>query len=197
MALDDFPTNPLRPASNGNAQRPILLGISADALKALGAQTLDEWETSRAQESAPPVPATRNSVRQTFSSSSAATSSNGSIVAVPIGGPRSTEHVKQFYELCQGRGLVPEFEFPKIGERWAAVLKVAGHGVEAQGLFASKMEGKEVCAREGCEIVKSMAVRGDMVGGKMDGGEGGSGGLKKLQEENWVGMLLGMFFDAG
>lgn len=188
---DAFPAKTHQAAYTENARQSVP-DMSIEALRALGVQTLDEWINTPTQEPSSSNPAPQNTTTTTKHTSplSSTSATTPSVLAVPLGGPRTSEHVKQLYQLCQVRGLVPEFEYEKKGERWGAVLKVAGRVVEAQGSFASKMEGKEVCAREGCGIVEALPVRG---AGGGDGDGAGADGLKRLQEENWVGMLLGVF----
>ena len=111
--------------------------------------------------------------------------SNGSKLKSPepiqVGGPKSSHHVTLLFQMCQERGLVPEFEIaadPHVSQRFGGRLTVGEATVTLETNEVSKKDARQALAAKGCEIVRDM-------------------NSQKQQEEsttgteNWVGKLLG------
>lgn len=108
-------------------------------------------------------------------------------VAVPLGKPRTTEHIKHFHELCQQRGIAPAFEFENVDQqRFGVRLSFGDKVLEEKGPFNSKKEAKEAVAERGLEVVREMVREG-----ALSTDEGGSRGGGEERAENWIGLLLG------
>ncbi len=99
---------------------------------------------------------------------------------------RTSQAVSRLYELCQPRGLQPEFLFE---EPWPQNFKVrliiAGRDISEGKLFPNKKAAKEAIARKGIEVLMNdpeLASKGSLV--MMSAGGPPTG-------ENWVGKLMG------
>lgn len=197
--------------------------ILPQELQDIGAETLEEAiEKSRAKAAAN-VSANASvtvTVLESPSSLSAAappsrisatttTSTALPFVPIPLGGPRSAEHIALLYQLCQKRAIQPEFVFEQRGARHQASLilgNVLLHSEDGR-TYSTKKEAKEVLAKKGVELVKQwdeedkkkqeeLDLRSSEDGNGEDGitspGQAEPKAMKDAEpQENWVGMLLG------
>lgn len=99
---------------------------------------------------------------------------------VQLGGAKTNHHVTILYQLCQSRGLVPQFEIeaqPNGG--FGGWLQVGNETIFSSEGWLNKKEAKEALAEKGLELVKGM---GDKKNGKGVAAEG--------EPKNWIGLLL-------
>lgn len=144
----------------------------------------------------PPPPFKRISTTTT-------TSDTLRFIPVPLGRPRSAEHIALLYQLCQKRAIQPEFAFEQHGIKYKASLKLGNVLLRPEEgvTYGTKKEAKEVLAKKGVELVKQWEEEDEIKQREADArGEGAIHGQSQAAakevkdtepQENWVGMLLG------
>ncbi|KAI9882824.1 MAG: hypothetical protein M1823_005422 [Watsoniomyces obsoletus] len=100
---------------------------------------------------------------------------------------RTSQSVSRLYEMCQPRGLQPEFQFEEPWpQNFRVKLIIAGKEIPSEPvLFPNKKAAKEAVARKAVEVLENDPEWG-MV---MNGGNGVIGG-GAATGENWVGKLM-------
>jgi len=131
---------------------------------------------------------------------------------VALSGPRTAENIKLLYHICQVRAVQPEFHFEQIGLRHRVSLSLANLLVEDEPgrTYGTKKEGKEVLAGKGLELVRKWQMEearaNEAAASKRLGSSAisttdnvsAAAGAAQIEavttwnQENWVGMLLGM-----
>lgn len=121
----------------------------------------------------------------TSTAKSSKASSNGSTLknseSIQVGGPKSSHHVTLLFQMCQERGLVPEFDIkedPPMSQQFRGTLTVGGATITLETSEASKKDARQSLAARGCELVRDMSSPK-------------SSGNSTTGTENWVGKLLG------
>lgn len=109
-------------------------------------------------------------------------SGSSSIEPVQLGAPKTSQHVKVLYEICQGSGLQLEFKIDGDNSGFGGWVSVNGEKIEADELWRNKKEAKEGLAEKGMELAQKLAqnpksapVPSAAVGPQV----------------NWIGNLLG------
>lgn len=99
---------------------------------------------------------------------------------IQLGGPRTSQHVKQLYEICQSRGLQPEFEYEGDDSCFSGSITINDETISIDQKFRSKKDVKEALAEAGIEIAKRVAqdIRPMMA-------------TDANNQVNWIGKLLG------
>lgn len=101
---------------------------------------------------------------------------------VQLGAPKTSQHVKLLYEICQGSGLQLEFKIDGDPSGFGGWVSVNGEKIEADELWRSKKEAKEGLAEKGIELAQKLAQnpRSAQVAAATVG-----------HQVNWIGNLLG------
>ena len=109
-------------------------------------------------------------------------SGSSSTEPVQLGAPKTSQHVKLLYEICQSSGLQLEFKIDGNHSGFGGWVSINGEKIEADEVWRSKKEAKEGLAEKGMELAhrlaqnpKSVPVAAAAVG----------------HQVNWVGNLLG------
>jgi len=176
----------------------------SDEIRLIGGRTLEECRVdSAAALVAHPLPAAYIQAPRPSTPGQIGVESQ-SPTPVALSGPRTAENIKLLYQICQTRAVQPEFHFEQVGLRHRVSLRLGDTLVEdEQGrTYETKKEGKEVLAGKGLDIVKMWQLE------EARASEAAamrilesSGTVNKMPEtapvqawnqENWVGMLLGM-----
>ncbi|MCJ1266273.1 hypothetical protein MMC22_006156 [Lobaria immixta] len=79
---------------------------------------------------------------------------------VQLGSPRTSQHVSTLHQLCQKRGIVPEFEIDgDQNDGFGGWLKVGSETISRDERWPKKKDAREGLAERGVEVVKSMQER--------------------------------------
>jgi hypothetical protein len=108
------------------------------------------------------------------------------LVPIPLGKPRSSEHVQALFRLAQARRITPGFEFSEVSPQKFAVKLVFGTVViEDAGPFNSKKEAKESVCQKGLDTLKSVP--------EQPAGESSKdGSAVGVPQEPWLAVLNSM-----
>ncbi|MCJ1468621.1 hypothetical protein MMC07_007250 [Pseudocyphellaria aurata] len=99
---------------------------------------------------------------------------------VQLGTPKTNHHVSTLNQLCQKRGMLPEYEIEGDQFGFGGRLKIGKETISRDERWPSKKEAREALAETGLEVIKGMQeVEKAPVAGA---------------QTNWVG-LLQMFHD--
>ena len=107
-------------------------------------------------------------------------SSSSSYTPLQLGTPKTTHNIAALHQLCQERGLRPEFEID--GDQaggFGGMVTVNGQTIASEQRWKTKKEVKEGLAELAVSVVAEMEAVGK------------GNGEKGKQEKNWVGLLLG------
>lgn len=84
-------------------------------------------------------------------------SGSSSTEPVQLGAPKTSQHVKVLYEICQGSGLQLEFKIDGDPSGFGGWVSVNGEKIETDELWRSKKEAKEGLAGKGMELAQKLA----------------------------------------
>ena len=98
-------------------------------------------------------------------------------------GSKSSHRLTAFNELCQQKGLVPDFQIDGCASNadFGGLLKIGDATIASDERWHSKKEAREALAEKGFEAIKDMDSKRR---------EPGTPGEK---DKNWIGMLLGKY----
>lgn len=98
---------------------------------------------------------------------------------VPLGTPKTSHYTVAFYQLCQERGFVPQFEIDGDEfDGFGGWLKVGNETIGSEERWRTKKSAKEGLAQKGLGIVKDMDARI-------------KSSAAQASEKNWIGLLQG------
>lgn len=101
---------------------------------------------------------------------------------VPLGGSKTSHHVKMLYELCQSCGLQLEFDIG--GDQlsfFGGSVSINGESVHSDQRWPNKKEAKEGLAEKGMELARRLAQNGKPA----------AAAAATEPQVNWIGRLLG------
>ena len=122
--------------------------------------------------------------RLTSDGGGSSSSTAASTIPVQLGAPKTSHNTQALNQLCQSKGLVPEFKIDG-DQDWGfgGSLTVGGQTIVGEKRWKNKKEAKEGLAEMGLPMVKEM----DKVAREKENKAPGE------PEKNWVGMLLGTY----
>ena len=124
--------------------------------------------------------ATKKGKASTSRQDSCTGSGSSSTEPVQLGGPKTSHYVKVLYELCQSRGLQPEFEIDGDESGFGGWISINGETIGTDEKWRSKKEAKEGLAQKGIDLASRVAQNARPTPAAAAG-----------PRENWIGKLLG------
>lgn len=103
-------------------------------------------------------------------------------------GSKTSHQVSALYNLCQSKGITPEFEIDGEADvaDFGGVLRIEGFTITSDKRARSKKEMKEALAEQGVEVVKQIQAKSK-----------GFAGRENAEKKNWVGILHGEYMIGG
>ena len=109
----------------------------------------------------------------------AAQSSSSGNEPVLLGGPRTSHHIKTLYDICNPKGLQPEFEFEGDEQGFSGWVSINGETIGTDERWPNKKAVKEALAERAIPLAKSMPVLAVKPAPAAE------------SKVNWIGKLLG------